>query len=190
MIVHMTSREGRSSCELSSWFYLQKRMLFLADEITDALSTEIIQQILYLADLSKDPIYLYINSPGGSVSAGFAIYDTMKSCGCDIFTICNGIAASMGAFLLASGTKGMRYCMPHAEVMIHQVMGGVHGQAADIEICAEHIRNKKNILNNLLSEMTGQPVEKIRIDTDRDYYMSADQAVEYGMVDYIGCPDL
>lgn len=190
MIIHTTSREGRSSCDLSSWFYLQKRSIFLTEEITDTLSTEIIQQILYLADLSKDPIYLYINSPGGSVSAGFAIFDTMKSCGCDIVTICNGIAASMGAFLLASGTKGMRYCMPHAEVMIHQVMGGVHGQAADIEICAEHIREKKNTLNNLLSEMTGQPVEKIRVDTDRDYYMNADQAVEYGMVDHIGSPEI
>lgn len=117
------------------------------------------------------------------------IYDTMKSCGCDIITVCNGTAASMGAFLLASGTKGMRYCMPHAEVMIHQVMGGIQGQASDIEICAEHIRNKKNILNNLLSEMTGQPVEKISIDTDRDYYMSAAQAFAYGMVDHIGRPD-
>lgn len=186
MIVHTTSREGRHSCELSSLFYLQKRIIFLTEEITDALSTEIIQQILYLADLNKEPICLYINSPGGSVSAGLAIYDVMKSCGCDILTVCNGTAASMGAFLLAAGTKGMRYCMPHAEVMIHQVMGGVQGQAADIEICAEHIRMKKNTLNGLLAEMTGQPVEKIRIDTDRDYYMSAEQSLEYGMVDHVG----
>lgn len=190
MMIHTTSREGRYSCELSTLFYLQKRTIFLTEEITDALSTEITQQILYLAELNRNPICLYINSPGGSVSAGLAIYDAMKSCGCNIITVCNGTAASMGAFLLASGTKGMRYCMPHAEVMIHQVMGGIQGQASDIEICAEHIRNKKNILNTLLSEMTGQPVEKISIDTDRDYYMSAAQALAYGMVDHIGLPEL
>ena len=190
MIVHTSSREGRYSCELSSLFYLQKRTIFLTEEITDAVSTEIIQQILYLSELNKDPICIYINSPGGSVSAGFAIYDTMKSCGCDIITVCCSTASSMAAFLLAAGTKGMRYCMPHAEVMIHQVMGGVQGQAADIEICAEHIRIKKNMMNHLLSEMTGQPVDKIRVDTDRDYYMSAEQAEEYGMVDRIGRPEL
>ena len=190
MIIQTASREGRHSCELSSLFYLQKRMLFLTDEITDSLSTEIIQQILYLSDLNKEPIFLFINSPGGSVSAGFAIYDIMKNCGCDIITICNGMAASMAAFLLASGTNGMRYCMPHAEVMIHQVMGGVHGQAADIEICAAHIRERKNTLNTLLSMMTGQPLEKISIDTDRDYYMNAAQAKEYGMIDHIGSPEI
>ena len=128
------------------------------------------------------------NSLGGSVSAGFAIYDTMKNCGCPVMTICNGMAASMAAFLLASGTKGMRYCMPHADVMIHQVMGGVQGQAADIEICAEQIKKKKHMMNQMLSEMTGQPVDKIRIDTDRDHYMNASEALAYGMVDHIGLP--
>ena len=190
MIIQTSSREGRYSCELSSLFYLQKRMIFLTGEITDSLSTEIIQQILYLSDINKEPIFLFINSPGGNVSAGLTIYDTMKSCGCDIVTICNGMAASMGAFLLASGTKGMRYSMPHAEVMIHQVMGGVHGQASDIEICAAHIRERKNTLNALLSEMTGQPLEKISVDTDRDYYMNATQAKEYGMIDHIGNPKI
>ena len=188
MVIYTTGREGRYSCELSSFFYLQKRSIFLTETITEELSTEIIRQILYLADLNKEPIKLYINSLGGSVSAGFAIYDTMKNCGCPVMTICNGMAASMAAFLLASGTKGMRYCMPHADVMIHQVMGGVQGQAADIEICAEQIKKKKHMMNQMLSEMTGQPVDKIRIDTDRDHYMNASEALAYGMVDHIGLP--
>ncbi len=187
MIVHTSNREGRCSMDLESLFYQQKRSIFLTGEINERVSTEIIRQILYLADVSKEPIHLYINSPGGSVSAGFAIYDIMKSCGCEISTICNGTAASMGAFLLASGTPGRRYCSPHAEVMIHQIMGGAQGQAADIEICADHIRRVKSTLNALLADMTGQEVEKIRVDTDRDYFMTAQQALDYGMVDHIGC---
>lgn len=187
MVIHTTNREGRYSTDLESVFYQQKRSIFLTGEINDRVSTEIIQQILYLAEIRKEPIHLYINSPGGSVSAGLAIYDTMRTCGCEVATICNGTAASMGAFLLAAGTPGRRYCAPHAEVIIHQVMGGAQGQATDIEICAEHIRYVKNVLNELLAKMTGQEVDKICVDTDRDYFMTAQQALEYGMVDHIGC---
>lgn len=187
MMIYTTSREGRCTADLESIFYQQKRSIFLTGEISDKVSTDIIQQMLYLAEISKDPINLYINSPGGSVTAGFAIYDIMRSCGCEVATICNGSAASMGAFLLASGTPGRRYCSPYAEVMIHQVMGGTQGQAADIEICADHIRYVKNTINKLLADMTGQDVERIRADTERDYFMTAQQALEYGMVDHIGC---
>lgn len=186
MIINTATKEGRITSDLESLFYQQRRCISLTGDITDRLSTEIIHQIMYLADQNKDPITMYINSPGGSVTAGLAIYDAMKGCGCEVATVCLGMAASMGAFLLASGTPGMRYCSPHSEVMIHQVMGGTYGQASDIEICAEHIRRVKDEMNTMLAEMTGQDVKKIRVDTDRDYYMNAVQAKDYGMVDHVG----
>ena len=185
MVIYTTGREGRCAADLESVFYLQKRTVFLTGEITDDVSTELIRQILYLADLNREPIRFCINSPGGSVSAGLALYDVMKGCGCDIVTICGGTAASMAAFLLASGTPGKRYSMPHAEVMIHQIMGGAQGQAADIEISAEHIRRVRNTVNALLAQMTGQTAEKIRKDTDRNYYLNAEEARQYGLIDHI-----
>ena len=165
---------------------LKDRVIFLGTPIDDAVANTIIAQLLFLEseDKSKE-IKLYVNSPGGSVTAGLAIYDTMQYIKPDVVTICVGIAASMGAVLLGSGAKGKRLCLPNAEVMIHQVMGGMEGQATDIKIRAEHILKMKDRLNKILAKHTGQTVKKIEEDTERDYYMSAEEAQGYGIVDKI-----
>ena len=165
---------------------LEDRIIFISDQITDASANLTIAQLIYLE--GKDPdkdIMMYINSPGGSVSAGMAIYDTMNYIKCDVSTICVGMAASMAAVLLASGTKGKRFALPNSEIMIHQPLGGVQGQASDIAIHADHILRTKKKLNKILSQKTGQPLEVIEKDTDRDNYMSATAAKEYGLVDKI-----
>ena len=165
---------------------LKDRIVFLGDDITDSLANTIIAQLLFLE--SEDPkrdIKLYLNSPGGSVSAGLAIYDTMQYIKPDVMTICVGMAASMGAVLLAAGAKDKRVVLPNSEVMIHQVMGGAEGQAIDVKIRAEHILKIKDRLNLILAKHTGQPLEKIEKDSDRDYFMSAEEAVKYGIADKI-----
>ena len=165
---------------------LKDRIIFLGGPVDDALANTVIAQLLFLdsQDSEKD-IQLYINSPGGSVTAGLAIYDTMNYVKSDVSTICVGIAASMGAVLLASGKKGKRFALPNAEVMIHQVMGGAEGQATDIEISAKHILKTKEKLNKILAEKTGKPLKKIEKDTDRDYFMSSEEAKTYGILDKI-----
>ena len=165
---------------------LEDRIVFISGEIDDASANTVVAQLIYLE--AKNPekdICVYINSPGGSVTAGMAIYDTMKYVKCDVSTICVGLAASMGAFLLAAGTKGKRFCLPNSEVMIHQPLGGAKGQASDIEITARHIMRTKKKMIEMLSKNTGQPVKKVEKDVDRDYYMSAEEAVEYGLVDKV-----
>lgn len=184
MVVDQTTT-GERSYDIYSRL-LEDRIIFLTGEIDDAVADTIVAQLIYLE--SKDPnkdISLYINSPGGSVSAGLAIYDTMKYIKCDVATICIGLAASMGAFLLSSGTKGKRFALPNSEVMIHQPLGGAQGQASDIEIQAKQIQLVKEKINRILSEQTGQDIKKVQKDTDRDYYMSAEQAKEYGLIDDI-----
>ncbi len=165
---------------------LNDRIIMLSDQVDDATASIIISELLYLEgeDPDKD-IYFYINSPGGSVSAGLAIYDTMKYIKCDVSTICVGMAASMGAFLLAAGTKGKRFALPHSEIMIHQPLGGTQGQATEILIHAEHIKKTRDTLNKLLSENTGKPLEQIENDTERDNFMSAEEAAVYGIVDKV-----
>ena len=165
---------------------LKDRIIFLGEEIDDHVASVVVAQLLFLEaeDPDKD-INIYINSPGGSVTAGMAIYDTMRYIKPDISTICVGMAASMGAFLLAAGTEGKRYCLPNAEIMIHQPLGGVKGQAEDIRIHAEWILKTREKLNRILSENTGQPFEKVAADTDRDNFMSADEAAEYGIIDKV-----
>ena len=165
---------------------LNDRIIFLSDEVNDTTASLVVAQLLFLEaqDPDKD-IYLYINSPGGSISAGMAIYDTMNYIKCDVCTICIGMAASMGAFLLSSGTKGKRFALPNAEVMIHQPLGGARGQASDIKIVADHIIRTREKLNRILSEQTGQSIETIERDTDRDNYLSADQACAYGLIDKV-----
>ena len=165
---------------------LKDRIIFLGDEVTDAAASVIVAQLLFLE--SEDPnkdIYLYINSPGGSVTAGMAIYDTMQYIKCDVCTICIGMAASMGAFLLAGGAKGKRQALPNAEIMIHQPSGGTQGQASEILIAAEHILKTRKKLNQYLADNTGQPLEKVEKDTDRDNWMSAEEAVAYGLIDSV-----
>ncbi len=165
---------------------LEDRIIFLNGEINDAVANTIIAEMIYLEGKNPDKdIFLYINSPGGSVSSGFAIYDTMNYIKCDVSTICVGMAASMGAFLLSSGTKGKRFALPNSEIMIHQPLGGTQGQASDIAIQARHMQKTKEKLNKILSENTGKPVKTIEKDTDRDNYMSAEEAKEYGLVDQI-----
>ena len=165
---------------------LEERIVFLADQVTDDLASLVVAQLLHLEaeDPNKD-ISLYINSPGGSVTAGMAIYDTMQYIKCDVSTICIGMAASMGAFLLAGGAKGKRYALPNSEIMIHQPSGGAQGQASEIQIVAEQIQKTKEKLNKIISENTGQPIEKVAKDTDRDNYMTAKEAMEYGIVDHV-----
>ena len=165
---------------------LKDRIIFLGTAVDDGVANTIIAQLLFLANQSQDKeIKLYINSPGGSVTAGLAIYDTMQYIKPDVSTICIGMAASMGAVLLAAGAKGKRFILPNAEVMIHQVMGGAEGQATDVKIRAEHILKIKDRLNKLLANHTGQPIAKIEKDTDRDYFMSPEEALKYGLVDKI-----
>ena len=165
---------------------LNDRIIFLADEVNDTTASLVVAQLLFLEaqDPDKD-ISIYINSPGGSVSAGLAIYDTMNFIKCDVSTICIGMAASMGAFLLSAGTKGKRYALPNSEVMIHQPLGGMQGQASDIKIHADHILKTRDMLNRKLAEHTGQPLEVIERDTERDNFMSAAQACEYGLIDKV-----
>ncbi len=165
---------------------LEDRIIFLTGEIDDNTANIVIAQLIYLEGKNPDKdIFFYINSPGGSVSAGMAIYDTMKYIKCDVSTICIGLAASMGAFLLSSGTKGKRFALPNSEIMIHQPLGGAQGQASDIEIQAKHIKNIKNKLNKILSENSGKTIKEIEKDTDRDNFMSAEEAKEYGLIDEI-----
>lgn len=180
-----TTNRGQTAYDLYSRL-LEDRIIFLTGQIDDATANLVVGQLLYLEtkDPSKD-ISLYINSPGGSVTAGMAIFDTMNYVKCDVSTICVGMAASMGAFLLAAGTKGKRICLPNSEVMIHQPLGGVQGQASDIKIAAEHILKTREKLNKFLAEATGKSIEEIARDTDRDNYMSAEEAKEYGLVDMV-----
>ena len=164
-----------------------ERILFLGSEVTDAVANALVAQMLYLdSEDNSKPIYLYINSPGGSVTAGLAIYDTMQYVKSDVVTICVGLAASMGAFLLGAGTKGKRLALPHSRIMIHQPLGGTsQRQASDIEIEAKEILRIKDMLNHSMADMTGQPFEKIEKDTDRDYFLSAAEAMEYGLIDRV-----
>lgn len=165
---------------------LDNRIIMLTGEVNDAMASAIVAQLLYLEaqDADKD-ICLYINSPGGSVSAGLAIYDTMNYIKCDVSTICTGMAASMGAFLLSAGAKGKRYALPNSEVMIHQPLGGTQGQASDILIAAEHISKTRNRLNTIIAENCGKTIEEVARDTDRDNWLSADEACEYGLIDEV-----
>ncbi|MBP5158844.1 MAG: ATP-dependent Clp endopeptidase proteolytic subunit ClpP [Lachnospiraceae bacterium] len=183
-VIEQTSR-GERSYDIYSRL-LKDRIIFLGDEVTDDLASIVVAQLLFLEaeDPAKD-INLYINSPGGSVSAGLAIYDTMQYIKCDVSTICIGLAASMGAFLLSGGTKGKRFALPNAEIMIHQPSGGVRGQATEIKIVAENILKTKKKLNEILAANTGKPVEVIEVDTERDNYMSAAEAAEYGLIDTV-----
>ncbi|HIV11580.1 MAG: ATP-dependent Clp endopeptidase proteolytic subunit ClpP [Clostridiales bacterium] len=183
-VIEQTSR-GERSYDIYSRL-LKDRIIFLGEEVTDVSANLIVAQLLFLE--SEDPgrdIHLYINSPGGSVTAGMAIYDTMRYIKCDVSTICMGMAASMGAFLLAGGTKGKRLALPHAEIMIHQPSGGAQGQATEIQIVADHILKTKHNLNSILAANTGQPLEKVAQDTERDNYMSAQEALEYGLIDKV-----
>ena len=184
MVVEQTGR-GERSYDIFSRL-LNDRIIFLSDEVNDATASLVVAQMLFLEaqDPDKD-IFFYINSPGGSVTAGMAIYDTMNFIKCDVSTICIGMAASMGAFLLAAGTKGKRIALPHSEIMIHQPMGGAQGQASDIKIRADLILRTRDMLNKILAEKTGKSVKVIERDTDRDNFMTAKEALEYGIIDKI-----
>ncbi len=184
MVVEQTGR-GERSYDIFSRL-LNDRIIFLSDEVNDTTASLVVAQMLFLEaqDPDKD-ISFYINSPGGSVTAGMAIYDTMNYVKCDVSTICIGLAASMGAFLLSSGTRGKRFALPNSEIMIHQPLGGAQGQASDIKIQAEHILRTKAKLNRILSENTGKDLASIERDTDRDYYMSAEEARLYGLIDRV-----
>ncbi|NLD48875.1 MAG: ATP-dependent Clp endopeptidase proteolytic subunit ClpP [Clostridiaceae bacterium] len=184
-IVVEQSNRGERSYDIYSRL-LKDRIIVLSDEVNDVTASLVVAQMLFLEaeDPDKD-IQLYINSPGGSVSSGFAIFDTMQHIRCDVSTICVGMAASMGAFLLAAGAKGKRFALPNSEIMIHQPLGGARGQATDIKIHAEWILKIKGRLNKILSDRTGQPLEKVEMDTERDFFMSADEAKAYGIVDEI-----
>ena len=184
MVVEQSSR-GERSYDIYSRL-LEDRIIFLSGEINDAMANTVVAQLIYLEakDMNKD-ISLYINSPGGSVSAGLAIYDTMQYIRCDVCTICIGLAASMGAFILSSGAKGKRFALPNSEVMIHQPLGGAQGQASDIKIQAEHILKIRDKMNRILAENTGKTIPEIERDTDRDNYLSAEEAQKYGLVDKV-----
>lgn len=184
MVVEQTNR-GERSYDIYSRL-LKDRIIMLGDEVNSVTSNLIVAQLLFLEaeDPDKD-IMLYINSPGGAITDGMAIYDTMQYIKCDVSTICMGMAASMGAFLLAGGAKGKRFALPNAEIMIHQPLGGTRGQATDIQIHAEHILKTKNKMNRMLSEFTGQPLEKIQNDVERDYFMTAQEAQVYGLIDQV-----
>ncbi|PTF82309.1 ATP-dependent Clp endopeptidase proteolytic subunit ClpP [Staphylococcus chromogenes] len=184
-----TTNRGERAYDIYSRL-LKDRIIMLGSAIDDNVANSIVSQLLFLQaqDAEKD-IYLYINSPGGSVTAGFAIYDTIQHIKPDVQTICIGVAASMGSFLLAAGAKGKRYALPNAEVMIHQPLGGAQGQATEIEIAANHILKTRAKLNKILSERTGQPIEKIEKDTDRDNFLTADEAKEYGLIDEVMQPE-
>lgn len=180
--------DKEEECERSSDIFsrlLKDRIIFISGEIDDNLSNIVIAQLLYLDSLNNDDIAIYINSPGGSVSSGLAIYDTMNFIKSDVSTVCMGIAASMGAFLLSSGTKGKRFILPNADVMIHQVLGRSEGQASDIKIATDRILDLKKRLNKILAKNTGKNIKTIEKDTDRDNYLSAEEAIAYGLVDKI-----
>ena len=180
-----SSERGERAFDIYSRL-LKERIIFLGDEVNDQTANLIIAQLLFLeSENPNQDIYLYINSPGGSVSAGLGIYDTMQYISCDVSTICVGMAASMGAFLLAGGTKGKRLALPNAEIMIHQPLGGTQGQATEIEIAAKHILRTKEKLNTILANNTGKSYEEISMDTDRDHWFSAKEALEYGLIDKI-----
>ncbi len=183
-VIEQTSR-GERSYDIYSRL-LKDRIIFLGEEVTDVSASIVVAQLLFLEaeDPGKD-INLYINSPGGSVTAGMAIYDTMNYIKCDVSTICIGMAASMGAFLLAGGAKGKRFALPNAEVMIHQPSGGARGQASDIKIVADNILKTRKKLNEILAANTGKPLEVIEVDTERDHYMSAEEAMNYGLIDKV-----
>lgn len=184
VVIEQTSR-GERSYDIYSRL-LNDRIIVLSDEVNDVTASLVVAQLLFLESENPDKdIQLYINSPGGSVSSGMAIYDTMQFIKCDVSTICMGMAASMGAFLLAAGAKGKRFSLPNSEIMIHQPLGGARGQATDIQIQAEQILKIKDKLNRILSQRTGQPLEKVIADTERDNYMSAQEALEYGLIDKI-----
>ncbi|WP_086428249.1 ATP-dependent Clp endopeptidase proteolytic subunit ClpP [Staphylococcus cornubiensis] len=184
-----TTNRGERAYDIYSRL-LKDRIIMLGSAIDDNVANSIVSQLLFLQaqDAEKD-IYLYINSPGGSVTAGFAIYDTIQHIKPDVQTICIGMAASMGSFLLAAGAKGKRFALPNAEVMIHQPLGGAQGQATEIEIAAKHILRTRERLNKILSERTGQPIEKIEKDTDRDNFLTAEEAKEYGLIDEVMEPE-
>ena len=184
MVVEQTNR-GERSYDIYSRL-LKERIVFLGEEVNDTTASLVVAQLLFLE--SEDPdkdIYLYINSPGGSITAGMAIYDTMQYIKPQVSTLCIGMAASMGAFLLAAGEKGKRFALPNSEIMIHQPLGGFKGQATDIDIHAKRILKTKDTLNRILSERTGQSMEKIQHDVERDYFMSSDEAMEYGLIDEV-----
>ena len=184
VVIEQTSR-GERSYDIYSRL-LNDRIIVLSDEVNDVTASLVVAQLLFLESENPDKdIQLYINSPGGSVTSGMAIYDTMQFIKCDVSTICMGMAASMGAFLLAAGAKGKRFSLPNSEIMIHQPLGGAKGQATDIQIQAEQILKIKDKLNRILSERTGQPLEKVVADTERDNYMSAQEALENGLIDKI-----
>ena len=184
MVIEQTSK-GERSYDIFSRL-LKERIIFLGEEVTDASASLIVAQLLFLdaEDPGKD-IFLYINSPGGSVTAGMAIYDTMQYIKSDVSTICTGMAASMGAFLLAAGKKGKRFALPNATIMIHQPLGGVQGQASDIKIHTEYLLKVKEKLNKILSENTGKPLDQVEKDTDRDNFLSSEEAKEYGLIDEV-----
>lgn len=184
-----TTNRGERAYDIYSRL-LKDRIIMLGSAIDDNVANSIVSQLLFLqAQDSEKDIYLYINSPGGSVTAGFAIYDTIQHIKPDVQTICIGMAASMGSFLLAAGTKGKRFALPNAEVMIHQPLGGAQGQATEIEIAANHILKTREKLNRILAERTGQSIEKIQKDTDRDNFLTADEAKEYGLIDNVMQPE-
>ena len=183
-VIEQTSR-GERSYDIYSRL-LKERIIFLGEEVNDVSASVIVAQLLFLeADDPDKDIQLYINSPGGSVTAGLAIYDTMQYIKCDVSTVCMGMAASMGAFLLSGGAKGKRFALPNAEIMIHQPSGGAQGQATEIQIAAEHILRTKKKLNEILAANTGKPLEVIQQDTERDNFMSAEEAKEYGLIDEV-----
>ncbi|MBA5967911.1 ATP-dependent Clp endopeptidase proteolytic subunit ClpP [Staphylococcus aureus] len=184
-----TTNRGERAYDIYSRL-LKDRIIMLGSQIDDNVANSIVSQLLFLqAQDSEKDIYLYINSPGGSVTAGFAIYDTIQHIKPDVQTICMGMAASMGSFLLAAGAKGKRFALPNAEVMIHQPLGGAQGQATEIEIAANHILKTREKLNRILSERTGQSIEKIQKDTDRDNFLTAEEAKEYGLIDEVMVPE-
>ena len=184
IVVEQTSK-GERSYDIYSRL-LKERIIFLGDEVNDVTASLVVAQLLFLEseDMEKD-IHLYINSPGGSITAGMAIYDTMQYIKPDVSTICIGMAASMGAFLLSSGAKGKRYALPNSEIMIHQPLGGLRGQATDIDIHAKRILKMKSNLNNILSQNTGKPLSQIEADVERDYFLSSEEAKEYGLIDSV-----
>lgn len=184
-VIDQSNNGGERSYDIYSRL-LEDRIIFLTGEVTDQVANTIVAQLLFLEAKAPDKdIYFYINSPGGSITAGMAIYDTMNYIKCDVVTICIGLAASMGAFLLSSGTKGKRYALPNSEIMIHQPLGSAEGQATDILIHANHIKHIRENINNILADATGKPIEVIQRDTERDNFMTAKEAADYGLIDKV-----
>lgn len=182
--IKRVTKMGAETVDLLTYSFLEYRDIRISEPVTDEVAASVTAQLKYL-DKSEGDIHLYINSPGGSVTAGMAIYDAMQCCRNDVVTICTGMAASMGAFLLAAGSRGKRMAAPQAEILLHQPLGGVQGQASDIELAARHIVRTRQKLNTILAERTGKTVEKIRKDCERDYYLTAEEAKEYGLIDSI-----